>query len=126
MAGFSEHPEIQDDLRAAPPPTPANWDADGRMDVFLEQIERLSKHPNYRKVWPDRIPGVAGEVSIAGAALGTLGAVTIYAWEREGYIVCLEVRIGFDRIPRFRWLACQHGASPASAMADARRRARMP
>ena len=125
MAQFRVHPSVEDDLQKAPPPDPANWMVDTRMDEFLEELEDLSDRPDYRRVWPPRIAGI-GERSVGGQVYGTVGAVTIYGWEREGYVVCVEERIELGNQPSFRLQVVQHGVSPASAMDEAERRARTP
>jgi hypothetical protein len=74
-------------------------------------------------VWPDR-SAEDGEISIAGPALGTLSPVTIYTWEREGYVLCLEERLVFGSRSKFRWLACQFKTPVAEVIATAKSRAR--
>lgn len=121
MEHLPEHPEVAADLAGAPPPDPANWGADARMKAFLDQIEKLSRRADYRRLWPDRVLETTG-----ASATGTTSPITIYTWEREGYVVCLEERFDLQLRPRFRWVACQYNASVSSTVADAERRARTP
>lgn len=90
--------------------------------AFVAHIEKLSRRPEYRQLWPDRVPDV-GEESFAGEAFGTIGAVTIYTWEREEFVLSLEERQTRRGEPSFRWLACVPMGSPDAVIALARRRA---
>ncbi len=117
MGQFEVHPSVQDDLKKAPPPDPAHWMSDTRMDVFLEDIEVLSARPDYRKVWPERIPSI-GEQS-RGATFAPAGSFTLYAWLQEGFVICLEERLNLSGELKFRWLLCLHGVAPASAISEA-------
>jgi hypothetical protein len=121
MEHLPEHPEVNTDLAGAPRPGGPNWEADGRMSAFLNQIEKLSTKADYRSLWPDRILE-----STIHSTPGTISPITIYAWEPEGYVVCLEERFDLQLRPRFRWVACQYNASASSTVADAERRARTP
>jgi hypothetical protein len=121
MEDFPEHPEVKTDLEGADPPSPSKWGSDARMNAFLKQIEKLSKKSDYRRLWPDR------DLESTGAsAPGTVSPITIYVWEREGYVVCLEERFDLQGRPQFRWVACQYKASLKNTLAVAEQRARAP
>src|ERR1044071_5350125 len=119
MSRFEVHPEVRKDLQALPPPNAATLHADTHMDEFLDEIEALANRADYRQVWPDRIPNI-GEASYGGNEYQiVIGAVTIYGWELEGYVVCLEERTAYALAPRFRWVLCKHGLSADAAMKEA-------
>lgn len=122
MSRVEYHPEVESDIEQAPRRPVQDWMADIRLKEFIREIERVGDRDDYRKVWPDRM-AEGGEVSIAGQALGTTYPVTIYTWEREGFVLCLEERLVFGSKPRFRWLACRYGAPAAEVIATARQRA---
>ncbi len=126
MAAFDVHPQIQEDLKAIPPADPTTLQSDTVMDEFLEEIERLGTRPDYRTVWPERIPDI-GEVSYGGGEYAQVaGILTLYAWSLDKFVLCLEERLSFGSVRRFRWLICRHGASADAVIREALSRARDP
>jgi hypothetical protein len=61
---------------------------------------------------------------LPGEEFGTIGPVTLYTWEREGFVLSLEERRTRSGRPVFRWLACVPQGSVAAVANLARERAK--
>ncbi|HEY1890402.1 MAG TPA: hypothetical protein VGG63_08345 [Steroidobacteraceae bacterium] len=126
MTAFDVHWRVPKDLQALPPADPTTLKSDTLMDEFLEEIERLSTRQDYRRVWPERIADI-GETSYGGAEYAHVqGIFTLYTWSLDKFVLCLEERLSFGNVRRFRWLICGHGISADAAIREALARARDP
>jgi hypothetical protein len=123
VVSLKEHPEIPEDLRQIDIADPSVSVRVTRLNEFVKEIERVSRSQAYGQKWPDRVPEVDPSISVD--ARESIRPVTLYLWQREGFMLCLEERwTSADASrPKFRWLVCAPDVDAQTALTMAIRRA---